>query len=163
MRSIVFSLGISEEHSRQRNSSRYRKNANYLEEHDMEWHGDYVRQKGPKSLGLIKFLFPNSNAIYYTTLLQRVYSIEDRAFSHGCIRVEVELATQILKMIQNGMSEKLESGEEKWYTLQNKIPVYIGYFTAWVDDKDEIHFMKIYKRDDELASLLSNNDSKCYW
>jgi murein L,D-transpeptidase YcbB/YkuD len=77
--------------------------------------------------------------------------------------VEVELATQILKMIQNGMSEKLESGEEKWYTLQNKIPVYIGYFTAWVDDKDEIHFMKIYKRDDELASLLSNNDSKCYW
>jgi murein L,D-transpeptidase YcbB/YkuD len=38
-----------------------RKNANYLEEHDMEWHGDYVRQKlGPKnSLGLIKFLFPN--------------------------------------------------------------------------------------------------------
>jgi murein L,D-transpeptidase YcbB/YkuD len=59
MRSIVFSpIGISE-HSRQRNSSRYRKNAN-LEEHDMEWHGDYVRQKpGPKnSLGLIKFLFP---------------------------------------------------------------------------------------------------------
>jgi murein L,D-transpeptidase YcbB/YkuD len=39
MRSIVFSpIGISEEHSRQRNSSRYRKNANYLEEHDMEWH-----------------------------------------------------------------------------------------------------------------------------
>jgi murein L,D-transpeptidase YcbB/YkuD len=49
---------------------------NYLE-HDMEWHGDYVRQKpGPKnSLGLIKFLFPNSNAIYLH-LLQRVYSIE---------------------------------------------------------------------------------------
>jgi murein L,D-transpeptidase YcbB/YkuD len=34
------------------------------------------------------------------------------------------------------------------------IPVYIGYFTAWVDDKDEIHFEDIYKRDDELASLL---------
>jgi hypothetical protein len=66
MKSIVFSpIGISEEHSRQRNSSRYRKNANYLEEHDMEWHGDYVRQKtGPKnSLGLIKFLF-QLNAIY---------------------------------------------------------------------------------------------------
>jgi murein L,D-transpeptidase YcbB/YkuD len=62
----------------------------------------------------------------YTTLLQRVYSIEDRAFSHGCIRVEkpVELATQILKNDKNGMNEKLEAmngGEEKWYTLQNKI------------------------------------------
>jgi murein L,D-transpeptidase YcbB/YkuD len=76
MKSIVFSpIGISEEHSKQRNSSRYRKNANYLEEHDMEWHGDYVRQKpGPKnSLGLIKFLFQNA---IYLTLLQRVYSIE---------------------------------------------------------------------------------------
>jgi murein L,D-transpeptidase YcbB/YkuD len=50
-------------------------NANYLEEHDMEWHGDYVRQNRDLKLGLIKFLFPNSNAIY-TTLLQRVYSIE---------------------------------------------------------------------------------------
>jgi murein L,D-transpeptidase YcbB/YkuD len=50
-------------------------NANYLEEHDMEWHGDYVRQKpGPKnSLGLIKF-FPIRMRFIYTTLLQRVYS-----------------------------------------------------------------------------------------
>jgi murein L,D-transpeptidase YcbB/YkuD len=31
---------------------------------------------------------------------------------------------------------------------KNKTPVYIGYFTAWVDDKDEIHFYEdIYKRD----------------
>jgi murein L,D-transpeptidase YcbB/YkuD len=98
-------LEYTEEHSKQRNSSRYRKNANYLEEHDMEWHGDYVRQKpGPKnSLGLIKFLF-QFECDLFTTLLQRVYSIEDRAFSHGCIRVEkpVELATQILKMIKMG-------------------------------------------------------------
>jgi murein L,D-transpeptidase YcbB/YkuD len=53
----------------------------------MEWHGDYVRQKpGPKnSLGLIKFLFPNSNAIYLHDTPARVYSIEDRAFSHGLL------------------------------------------------------------------------------
>jgi murein L,D-transpeptidase YcbB/YkuD len=25
---------------------------------------------------------------------------------------------------------RLNGGKEKWYTLQNKIPVYIGYFTA---------------------------------
>jgi murein L,D-transpeptidase YcbB/YkuD len=60
---------------------------NYLE-HDMEWHGDYVRQKpGPKnSLGLIKFLFPNSNAIYlHDTPAKSLFNREDRAFSHGCI------------------------------------------------------------------------------
>jgi murein L,D-transpeptidase YcbB/YkuD len=79
----------------------------------MEWHGDYVRQKpGPKnSLGLIKFLFPNSNAIYlHDTPAKSLFNREDRAFSHGCIRVEkpVELATQILKNDKNGMNEKLE-------------------------------------------------------
>jgi hypothetical protein len=68
-------LEYTEEHSKQRNSSGIEK-TNYLEEHDMEWHGDYVRQKpGPKnSLGLIKFLFPQFDL--FTTLLQRVYSIE---------------------------------------------------------------------------------------
>jgi murein L,D-transpeptidase YcbB/YkuD len=32
-----------------------------------------------------------------------------------------------------------ERWEEKWYTLQNKIPVYIGYFTAW-DEKMKFIF-----------------------
>jgi murein L,D-transpeptidase YcbB/YkuD len=140
------------------------KNPNYLEEHDMEWHNDYVRQRpGPKnSLGMIKFLFPNSNAIYlHDTPAKSLFNREDRAFSHGCIRVEkpVELATLIMKNDSNWNEEKIREamskGEEKWYTLKNKIPVYIGYFTAWVDDQGEIHFYEdIYKRDDQLASLL---------
>ncbi len=139
-------------------------NANYLEEHNMEWHGNYVRQKpGPEnSLGLIKFLFPNSNAIYlHDTPAKSLFNKEDRAFSHGCIRVEkpIELATQILKndkeWNEQRIREAMNSGEEKWYTLKNKIPVYIGYFTAWADDKGEIHFYEdIYNRDNELAALL---------
>jgi murein L,D-transpeptidase YcbB/YkuD len=46
----------------------------------------------------------------YTTLLQFIHR-EDRAFSHGCIRVEkpVELATSDFKMIQNGIDGKLET------------------------------------------------------
>jgi hypothetical protein len=71
MRSIVFSLlEYPEEHSRTKKFFPYRKKTNYLEEHDMEWHGDYVRQKpGPKnSLGLIKFLFPIRMRFIYTTL-----------------------------------------------------------------------------------------------
>jgi murein L,D-transpeptidase YcbB/YkuD len=140
------------------------KNKNYLEEHDMEWHDDYVRQKpGPKnSLGLIKFLFPNSNAIYlHDTPAKSLFNEENRAFSHGCIRIEkpIELATLILKNDKKWNEQKIRdamnSGEEKWYTLKNKIPVYIGYFTAWVDENGEVHFYKdVYNRDDELASLL---------
>lgn len=141
-----------------------KKNPNYLQEHNMEWHNDNVRQKpGPKnSLGLVKFLFPNSNAIYlHDTPAKSLFNREDRAFSHGCIRVEkpIELATLIMendkKWNQQKIKAAMNKGEEKWYTLTNKIPVYIGYFTAWVDDEGEIHFYDdIYKRDNELAFLL---------
>jgi len=140
------------------------KNPNYLEEHDMEWNNDYVRQRpGPKnSLGLIKFLFPNSNAIYlHDTPAKSLFNREDRAFSHGCIRVAkpIELAEHILQNDKKWNKEKIEtamnSGKETWYTLKNKIPVYIGYFTAWVDTEGTIHFYEdVYDRDEALAALL---------
>jgi murein L,D-transpeptidase YcbB/YkuD len=142
------------------------KNPNYLAEHDMEWKDDYVRQRpGPEnSLGLVKFLFPNSNAIYlHDTPSKDLFNKEDRAFSHGCIRVAKpkELANMIMKDDKNWTPEKIEAamngGEEYWYTLKNKIPVYIGYFTAWVDDEGVIHFYEdVYNRDEQLAALLFN-------
>lgn len=140
------------------------KNPNYLEEHDMEWNKENVRQRpGPKnSLGLIKFLFPNSNAIYlHDTPAKSLFNKEDRAFSHGCIRVAkpTELAMRILQNDKEWDKEKIEAamngGEETWYTLKNKIPVYIGYFTAWVDTNGIVHFYEdVYNRDEELADLL---------
>lgn len=140
------------------------KNPNYLARHNMEWHDGGIRQKpGPKnSLGLIKFLFPNNNSIYlHDTPSKNLFNEEKRAFSHGCIRVAKpkELAVEILKDDKNWTPEKIDAamhkGKESWYTLKNKIPVYIGYFTAWVDDKGEIHFYDdVYQRDDRLATML---------
>lgn len=140
------------------------KNPNYLAEHDMEWSENKLRQKpGPKnSLGLIKFLFPNSNDIYlHDTPSKSLFDRENRAFSHGCIRVAKpkELAIEILKDDPKWTPEKIDSamnsGKENWYSLKNRIPVYIGYFTAWVDNDGTIHFYNdIYKRDELLATLL---------
>ncbi len=140
------------------------KDGNYLQKHDMEWHEGNVRQKpGVKnSLGLVKFLFPNSNNIYlHDSPAKGLYDKEDRAFSHGCIRVEKakELANAILKNDSNWTSEKIAAamnkGEESWYTLKSKIPVYIGYFTSWVDNDGAVHFYDdVYKRDNKLAKLL---------
>tara|TARA_R110000868_G_scaffold162453_2_gene393729 strand:+ start:2704 stop:4275 length:1572 start_codon:yes stop_codon:yes gene_type:complete len=140
------------------------KNENYLVEHDMEWYNNSVRQKpGPKnSLGLIKFLFPNSNDIYlHDTPSKSLFNREDRAFSHGCIRIQNPnlLAETILRNYTKWDAEKIDSamnsGVESWYTLKNKIPVYIGYFTAWVDEDNTVHFYEdVYKRDEALASLL---------
>lgn len=140
------------------------KNPNYLAEHNMEWNEGRVRQKpGLKnSLGLIKFLFPNSNDIYlHDTPSKSLFEREERAFSHGCIRVDKpkDLAIEILKDDPKWTPEKIEEamnkGKETWYTLKEKIPVYIGYFTAWIDNDGTIHFYNdIYKRDELLASML---------
>lgn len=142
-------------------------NPNYLEEHDMERDGDEIRQRpGPKnSLGLVKFLFPNSNNIYlHDTPAKELFNKEDRAFSHGCIRVEKnkELANLILKDDKAWSSEKIDAamhgGVEKWVTLKKRIPVYIGYFTAWVDADGTAHFYDdVYSRDDELARMVYDN------
>ena len=141
-----------------------KKNPNYLKQHNMEWNNNTVRQKPgiTNSLGLVKFLFPNSNAIYlHDTPSKGLFSRENRAFSHGCIRVAKprELASMIMKNDKGWTAEKInakmDSGDEYWYTLKESIPVYIGYFTAWVDDQGALHFYKdVYDRDEKLATIL---------
>ena len=140
------------------------KNPNYLSENDMEWYDGGIRQRpGSKNaLGVVKFVFPNSNSIYlHDTPSKSLFNQEKRAFSHGCIRLEKpkELAHLILKNDPNWTFEKIEtamhSGIEKWYSLPQKIPVYIGYFTAWVTKDGAIHFYDdVYQRDERLATML---------
>ncbi len=140
------------------------KNKNYLKNKNMEWNGGKVRQLPGKnnSLGLVKFMFPNSNDIYlHDSPAKSLFNKEDRALSHGCIRVEKarELALTILKDDKKWTPEKIDaamhSGKETTSSLKSKIPVYIGYFTAWVDDQGQINFYKdVYDRDEIVAALL---------
>lgn len=142
------------------------KNANYLEKHNMEWNNGQVRQKPGKnnSLGLVKFMFPNSHDIYlHDTPSKRAFEKESRAFSHGCIRVGKprDLAVELLKNDSLWTPKKIDaamhSGKEQVCTLKNKIPVYIGYFTALVDEHGEINFFEdVYGRDERLAGIIMN-------
>ena len=62
------------------------------------------------------------------------------------------------KIFGEKINTKMDSGNEYWYTLKEKIPVYIGYFTAWVDTEGVIHFYEdVYQRDEKLAALLFEN------
>jgi murein L,D-transpeptidase YcbB/YkuD len=101
----------------------------------------------------------------HDTPSKSLFDEEKRAFSHGCIRIAKprELAQLILEGDKNWTPEKIDaamnSGVESWYTLKNKIPVYIGYFTAWADNEGVIHFYDdVYERDDQLASLLFEDE-----
>jgi len=140
------------------------KDRNYLEKHNMEWNGGDIRQKPGKdnSLGLIKFMFPNSNNIYlHDTPAKSLFGKDERALSHGCVRVEKarELAIKVLDNDKNWTPEKIDAamhlGKEDHYTLNHKIPVYIAYFTATADANGLVSFFPdIYKRDGRLAHLL---------
>jgi murein L,D-transpeptidase YcbB/YkuD len=142
-----------------------RKNKNYLASHNMEWNGGNVRQTpGPhNSLGRVKFIFPNENNIYlHDTPSKSLFSEDNRAFSHGCVRVAKprDLALRILRNDPNWTPEKIDaamSGKtEKTATLKKKIPVVIGYFTAFVDIDGDVNFRKdIYDRDTKLLKLIS--------
>ncbi|MFZ4622168.1 MAG: L,D-transpeptidase family protein [Bacteroidota bacterium] len=142
------------------------KDSNYLESRNMEWNNGLVRQRpgGDNSLGLVKFMFPNSNDIYlHDSPAKNLYQKESRAFSHGCIRVAKpkELAVTILKNDTAWTPEKIDStmhgGKEITVMLKQKIPVFIGYFTAWVNDRGEVNFYgDVYKRDKRLLDILMN-------
>ncbi|MBE9464467.1 murein L,D-transpeptidase [Dyadobacter subterraneus] len=148
-----------------------KKNSNYLAKHNMEWSGGSVRQKpGPKnSLGLVKFLFPNSYNIYlHDTPSKNLFGESSRAFSHGCIRLSEpkKLAEFLLRKDSTWTEEKITAamnlGKEKYVRLRGKaeIPVFIGYFTTWVDQYGNLNFRNdIYGHDKKMAErLFSKND-----
>jgi murein L,D-transpeptidase YcbB/YkuD len=141
-------------------------NKNYLATHHMEMDGNGgVRQKpGPwNSLGGVKFLFPNSHAIYlHDTPAKSLFGENDRAFSHGCIRLgePAKLAAYLLRNDRAWDPEKIakamHTGKEKWVTLKEDVRVFIVYFTAWVDRQGHLNFRKdIYARDKRLETMLN--------
>ena len=45
----------------------------------------------------------------------------------------------------------MNAKEEQWVVLKEKIPVYIVYFTSWVDDDGNVYFSKdLYGHDEDL-------------
>ncbi|MCC8425503.1 murein L,D-transpeptidase [Mucilaginibacter sp. UR6-11] len=146
-----------------------KKHPDYLAAHHMQITGyaaglPVIRQlPGPdNSLGLVKFLLPNSFHIYlHDTPAKSLFGETARAFSHGCIRVQepAKLAAFLLNGQQGWDAEKIRqamhAGKERYVTLPRKVPVFIAYLTAFTDRNGRLNFRKdIYQLDKELASML---------
>jgi murein L,D-transpeptidase YcbB/YkuD len=145
------------------------RNSNYLAQQNMEITSyesglPVVRQlPGPdNSLGRVKFLFPNSFNIYFhDTNAKDLFNKDKRAYSHGCIRLAEpeKLAQYLLRGQTEWTPEKIEeamnSGEEKTVRLKNPVPVFISYYTAWVDESGRLNFRDdIYKHDEDLRRKM---------
>ncbi|HJS00424.1 MAG TPA: L,D-transpeptidase family protein [Flavobacterium sp.] len=149
--------------------SKMKEDENFLSSRNMEWNNGQIRQKPGKdnALGLVKFVFPNTSSIYlHDTPMKALFDLEYRAFSHGCINMEKakELAFLILKddpdWPESRINEAMNGEIETPCQLKTRIPIYIGYFTVWVDDEEMIHFYDdIYERDIKLSSLLFKNSN----
>ena len=123
-----------------------------------------IRQKPGKdnALGEMKFLFPNSFSIYlHDTPSKGLFDRNERDFSHGCIRVE-NPKKLLLYLLENNktwtnkkLDEVLKTDKETGISVKPNMPVYIAYFTAWVDHKGNLNFRNdIYDLDNQLAKEI---------
>lgn len=141
-----------------------------------------LRKKPGKDnpLGRMKFLFPNEFSIYlHDTPNNTLFNEGKRGFSHGCIRLEkpVDLAEYLIARgtkkpvddLQQLIEDKVQAKDkntqneedeeaEEWIELTEPLPVYLVYFTSWVDNAGVIHFVEdIYNHDNTLEQRLLNN------
>ena len=118
---------------------------------------------GANSLGRVKFIMPNDLSIYlHDTPSDYLFNRFDRAFSHGCIRVEKpELLAEYLLRDQNEWtSEEIKqamfSDKPKRVHLEKDYHVQITYLTAFVDENGVMNFREdVYGHDDAQSNELS--------
>jgi len=124
---------------------------------------DLVQPPGPSNvLGKVKFLFPNPHDVYmHDTSQKHLFANAVRAESHGCMRVQNpdQLAEVVLKHDKGWSRAQLDSvwhgQDDNPVALDQKIPVYITYFTLRVNEDGTLSsFNDIYGHDTRMASVL---------
>ena len=166
-----------------------KRNSGYLRRHHMEviQNGKKINEKeidwnrysngvpftirqipGPwNALGGVKFIFPNSFDIYlHDTPSKDLFEENKRAFSHGCIRLgePVFLAKYVLRgdasLTHINIDSLMRLPKEKTFRLNPPLPVYLVYFTTWVDHLGEVNFRNdIYGHDEKLFEEIFGRDS----
>jgi murein L,D-transpeptidase YcbB/YkuD len=115
-------------------------------------------------LGRVKFMFPNRFSVYmHDTPNPELFAEAHRALSHGCIRVSepVRLADFLLRGHDGWTEESLEAameagGRSRRVDLPAPVPVYLLYWTAFVNEEGRVEFRPdIYQRDPEVRRALT--------
>jgi murein L,D-transpeptidase YcbB/YkuD len=107
------------------------------------------------ALGDVKFVLPNDKSIYlHDTNHPELFANDMRALSSGCIRVEQPrlLAEKLIAGQQGWNRSNIDSAISQSRTthirLQKPVPVYLMYWTTWVDDNGKLQIRDdIYQRD----------------
>lgn len=126
--------------------------------------GRLVQKAGPKSaLGRFKFDFPNTFGVYlHDTPAQAGFGRASRLASHGCVRLEQPKALASLLLDDNSSwpgsrIDTVTHGDDTVRVpLSQTIPVYILYWTVFVDNSGQTQFRSdAYDWDQKLMDLLN--------
>ena len=103
-----------------------------------------MQPPGPRNaLGKIKFNLDNDQAIYlHDTNAKSAFNRDQRALSHGCVRVKDidQLASELMERGGDGtgLEEALADSKTATLRLPKTWPVYIVYFTADTDESGSV-------------------------
>ncbi len=119
---------------------------------------------GPWSVvGPLKFAFANHYGVYlHGTPSPGLFARDTRGLSHGCVRLEdplrlAEFASAGTDWPRERIAGALEAGELKTLRVSEPLPLYLTYWTAWVDDAGVVHFADdVYRGDAALLRALED-------
>jgi murein L,D-transpeptidase YcbB/YkuD len=140
-----------------------KRDPNYLTRNHMEMNGSTIRQlPGPwNALGRYKFIFPNVHNVYlHDTPSKALFDRAQRAYSHGCVRVDNPAGLAAVLLAKQGwdperIASAVDTGVETVVTLDVPIPVHITYITAFMNQAGELHYRHdVYGRDRKLIAAL---------
>lgn len=117
-------------------------------------------------LGRIKFMMPNRYAIYlHDTPAKSHFTLNERAYSHGCIRLSDPDQLATLLMTEDNYSSgairrALQAPKTHRIRLRDQIPTHLTYMTTWVDDAGILQRRPdIYRHDAALLTALQSSDT----
>ncbi len=108
----------------------------------------YVRQLPGKAnaMGIMKFMFPNSEGIYlHDTPQKELLTEASRMFSGGCVRLED--APRLARWLFGRPLQAESSQPELRVDLPEPVPVYITYLTRVPSGSDLATYPDVYGRD----------------
>ena len=125
--------------------------------------GGLQQLPGPKcALGEIKFDLANPFGVYlHDTPSRSLFAHDARTLSHGCMRLEKpnQLAARLLRedpaWNQTRIDMALLSGKTVRAPLPRPVPLFVFYWTAFVDDHGQTAFRSdVYRWDETLLGRL---------
>jgi murein L,D-transpeptidase YcbB/YkuD len=118
------------------------------------------------ALGRMKFMMPNQWNIYmHDTQAKKLFTHNDRAYSHGCIRLsDPELMARTLLHEDGYTTLEVEAAlaltDRKTVRLRTPIPTHITYMTSWIDEYGALNRRAdVYNHDEALISALKSNNT----